>query len=160
MAKFQVGPTVGVVAETFRIGTKDDPLTDKDIGKAVKLVTGESGSAPFAGSRVVLAGSDDEIFGFLSSVEPFTQDGYAIGGVVTSGYANVDTFGLHIGSLVVVSSNTTLGTAGLTIVKNAPANGGEIEVQNAAGDGTETITLPYVGKFMWQVVENGVIRKV
>ena len=159
MAKFTVGPTVGVVAETFRVGTKDTPLVDADIGKAVKIVAGESGQAPFAGSRVVLAEANDEIFGFLSSVEPYTQDGYAIGGVVTTGYARVDTAGLHIGGLVVVDSNPSEGTAGPTKVKNAPS-ATVVEVRDSAGTGTEELTIPYAGIFMWQVVENGVIRKV
>lgn len=137
MAKFQVRPTVGAVAETYRMGTKEAPLVDADRGKAVKLA-GES--------RVDLAGSGDQIFGFVSSIESGTQDGFKIGGVLTHDYAEVDTGALEVGTLVVVDSNPASGTTGKTVVKAyaAPAE------YSAAS----------VLKHMWEVVHPGVIRRV
>lgn len=131
MAKFKVKPLVQETAETFRVGTKDAPLKDADRKKLVSL--GEDGS------QVVLGAADGEIFGYLSSVEGgATVDGYKIGGVITKGYAEVDTGALAVGTLVVIDSNAASGTPGLTVVKEAPA----------------TVT------YKWQVVDTGVIRKV
>ncbi|SPY08033.1 hypothetical protein [Oligella urethralis] len=130
MAKFKVGPLVQEVAETFRVGTKAAPLVDADKGKLVTV-----GSE---GSQVVLGEADGEIFGFLTSVEPSTQDGYKIGGVITKGYALVDTGDVAVGEYVVIDSNPASGTAGKTKVKKAT--------------GTP--------KYLWQVVDTGVIRKV
>jgi len=138
MAKFSVKPTVGVEAETFRMGAKDAPLVDQDKGKAVKLA---------ADSQVSLAAtSGDQIFGFMTSIESGTQDGFKIGGVQTTGYANVDTNSLAIGTLVVVDTNPSSGTAGLTKVK----------AYAAPADYDATAVL----KYMWEVVSDGVIRRV
>ena len=130
MAKFKVGPLVQEVAETFRVGTKAAPLVDADRGKLVSVGT--------EGSQVVLGAADGEIFGFLSSVEPGTHDGFKIGGVMTKGYAIVDTGAVAIGSYVVIDSNPASGTTGKTVVK--------------AATGTP--------KYLWQVVDKDVIRKV
>lgn len=110
MAKFQVRPTVGLVTETFRMGTKAAPLTDKDKQKAVTL------AGP---SQVDLAGADDEILGFVSSIESGTQDGFKIGGVQVDDYAYVDTGSVDVGTVVVVDSNPAKGTSGQTVVKAA-----------------------------------------
>lgn len=137
MAKFQVRPTLGVVTESFRMGTKAAPIVDQDKGKAVKL------AAP---SQVVLAEAGDQIFGFVSSIENGTQDGFKIGGVITTDYAEVDTTGLVIGDLVVVDVNPASGTRGQTKVKAyaAPA----------------TYSATAVLKYHWEVVHPGVIRRV
>lgn len=131
MAKFQVRPTVGAVVETFRMGSTGSPLTDKDKGKAVKLA---------ADSQVALAGEDDEIFGFMTSIESGTQDGFKIGGVQVNDYAYVDTDTATVGQVVVVAANQTLGTAHLTKVKKASNEEDVIH--------------------KWIVVHPGVIRKV
>lgn len=130
MAKFKVGPLVQEVAETFRVGTKAAPLVDADRGKLVTVGT--------EGSQAVLGVADGEILGYLSSVEPGTHDGYKIGGVMTKGYAFADTGTAAIGDFVVIDSNLDSGTAGYTKVKTAT--------------GTP--------KYLWQVVDVGVIRKV
>lgn len=131
MAKFQVRPTVGLVTETFRMGTKAEPLTDKDKQKAVTL------AGP---SQVDLAGADDEIFGFMTSIESGTQDGFKIGGVQVNDYAYVDTGNLQPGTVVVVDSNPAKGTPGLTKVK-------------AAADPAEVV-------FKWVVLHSGVVKRV
>lgn len=130
MAKFQMRPTVGVEAETARVGTKLAPLVDADKGKAVTLA---------AASQVNLAVADGEIFGFLSSInEGAPSDGFRLGGVVTTGYQTVDTGTAAVGDLVVVDTNPASGTAGLTKVKKAT--------------GTPV--------YQWAVVHPGVIRRV
>lgn len=131
MAKFQMTPTLGTVALTARVGTKVAPLSDADVGKALKLV-GES--------QLDLAAADDEIFGFLSSVEPGTQDGFKIGGYVDTGLVEVNTGSVAVGTLVVVGSNADKGVAGRTVVK-------------AAGDNAP-------GTYKWVVVHPGLIKRV
>lgn len=130
MAKFKVGPNVQEVAETFRMGTKAAPIVDQDKGKLVSVGT--------EGSQVVLGEADGEILGYVTSLESGTQDGYKIGGVITTGYALVDTGTADIGDFVVIDSNPASGTAGLTKVKKAV--------------GATALT--------WQVFDTGVIRKV
>jgi len=107
---YSVGPTVGLVTETFRVGTKAAPLVDADKGKAVTLA---------AESQVNLGVANGEIFGFLTSIEPGTQGGFKLGGVQTNDYALVDTGAAAIGDLVVIDSNPASGTAGKTVVKKA-----------------------------------------
>lgn len=141
MAKFQMTPRLGVVTEPARIGTKEAPLTDADVGKAVKLV---------GPSQVDLAEADDEIFGFLASVEVGTQDGYAIGGIVMDGYVEADTGAVDVGTLVVVDSNPAKGTAGKTVVKAGAAA--------VYTEGSESVATP--ATYKWVVVHSGVLRKV
>lgn len=110
MARFQLQPLVGTEAYTYRVGTKVAPLTQADRGKAVTL--GEA-------NQMVLADADDVIYGFLSSVEPGTRDGFVIGGVQEQDFHEVDTAALAVGDLVVVDSNPASGTEGKTTVKKA-----------------------------------------
>lgn len=131
MAKFQMTPRIGTQAEPARAGTKADPLTDADTGKAVKLV-GES--------QIDLAGDGDEIFGFLVSVEPGTQDGFVIGGFAADGYMEVDTGSVPVGTAVVVASNPAKGTAGKTVVK-------------AGAEGAPAL-------YKWVVVHPNLVRRV
>lgn len=130
MAKFQMRSTLGPTVETARMGTVENPLTDKDKGKALAL------KGP---SQLGLAGDGDEIIGFLTSIESGTQDGFKIGGFQSDGYAHVDTGDLEVGDEVVVETNPELGVAGLTKVKKAGETG---------------------TTFKWVVVHPGVIRKV
>lgn len=110
MARFQLQPLVGTEAYTYRVGTKVAPLTQADRGKAVTL-----GDA----NQMVLAAEDDVIYGFLSSVEPGTRDGFVVGGVQEQDFHEVVTTGLDVGDLVVVDSNPAVGTEGKTTVKKA-----------------------------------------
>lgn len=137
MAKFQLGPLVNTEAVTYRVGTKLAPLTDKDRGKAVKLI---------GPSQVDLAGPNDQILGFLSSVETGTTDGFAIGGVQETDFQLADTEALAMGTLVVVKSNPAKGTAGATVVEAYEAP--------VAYDATEMYT------HKWMVVETGVLKRV
>lgn len=109
MAKFQLEKLVRTEAFTYRGGTIQDPLTDADVGKAVKL----SGD-----NQVDLCADGDEILGFISSVEPGTLDGYVIVGVKEQDFQEVDTGSLTFGARVVAASNPAKGTAGLTTVKS------------------------------------------
>ncbi|MGK9744809.1 hypothetical protein O6251_23365, partial [Salmonella enterica subsp. enterica] len=89
-------------------------------------------------NQVVLAGPDDEILGFLSSVEPGTHDGFKIGGVQEQDYQEADTGTAAVGDLVVVDSNPARGTEGLTKVKTA-----------ASAD-----------LFKWLVVRPGLVKRI
>lgn len=131
MAKLQARPTVGLVTETFRMGTKAEPLTDQDKQKAVTL------AGP---TQVDLAGADDEIFGFVTSIESGTQDGFKTGGVQVNDYAYVDTGNLDVGTVVVVDSNPAKGTSGQTVVK-------------AAAEPEKVV-------FKWIVIHPGVVKRV
>lgn len=90
-------------------------LTDNDIGKAVKLA---------ANQNFVLCGANDEIDGFLNTVEPFTVNGgFAFGGVqrnrrvqATVG-ANQGATPMAIGDLVVSDVQTGINTVGGAKVK-------------------------------------------
>lgn len=141
MAKFVMGPLVGTIAEPARAGTKLAPLTDADVGKAVKLV---------GDSQVDLAEADDEIFGFLTSIEPGTADGFTIGGFVETGYRNVDTGSVPVGTLVVVASNPDKGSPGKTVVKAGAEASYEAGSESAATPAT----------FKWMVVSQGVVKRV
>lgn len=127
--KFQLQPLVGTEAFTYRVGTTTEPLTEKDRGKAVTLG---------AENQMVLADADDVIYGFLSSVEPGTMDGYVLGGVQEQDFHEVDTTGLDVGDLVVVESNPVRGTQGKTKVKKA----------------TDTPII------VWVVVRSGLIKRL
>lgn len=113
------------------MGTIAEPLTAQDRGKAVTL--GEA-------NQMVLAGADDVIWGFLSSVEPGTADGFVIGGSQETGMFRVDTGAAAVGDLVVVDSNPARGTKGQTTVKTADP-----------GD------LPMI---KWVVVRTGLIKRI
>lgn len=89
-----------------------------DIGKAVKL----------SGDQVALCADGDEIYGFLVSVETFTQDGYRACSVKCDAGEEIlatDTAGsLAVGNIVVASTAVAAGTA-------TNANGPNVKV---AGD--------------------------
>jgi hypothetical protein len=118
MAKFQLEELVRTEAVTYRGGPKATPITDNDVGKAVKLS---------AANEVDLAGADDEIFGFVSSVEPGTLDGFRIVGVKERDFKEVDTGSVPVGTLAVVASNPAKGTAGKTVVKAAGKAGDTVQ---------------------------------
>ena len=108
--KFQLEPLVGTEAFTYRVGTTAAPLVNADRGKAVTLA---------AENQMNLAAAGEEIYGFLSSVEMGTMDGFVIGGVREQDFHRVDTGDAVVGDLVEVVSNPASGTEGLTVVKKA-----------------------------------------
>jgi hypothetical protein len=87
------------------IGTNAKQASSVDIGKAVKL----------SGNTVVVCADGDEIYGFISSVEAGSKNGYSIGSVVCDAgrevWANDLAGGLAVGDLVVASTAVALGTA-------------------------------------------------
>lgn len=114
MAKFLMVETIhSEKVATARVGTKVAPLTSADVGKAVKLV-GESNYG--------LCAAGDAIEGFLSSsnyAAQGTQDGFAIGGVISKGFKAVTFDGLQatpgtgtvaVGDYVVVGTVSAVGT--------------------------------------------------
>lgn len=104
MPKFIVEPTIHMEkVETYRVGTEAAPLTDKDVYKAVKL-SGESGYD--------LCAAGDPIEGILTSTNIGTQDGFKIGGVVSTGYFSATVVGgaLAIGDYVVAAAQPAKGT--------------------------------------------------
>lgn len=89
-------------------------FTDVDIGKAVKLGTAEN---------YVAVANNDEIEGFVFSVEPWTVNGgFSFGTVQKDGRAVVEHLAgeatpLAVGDLVVAGTPVALGTAGYAKVK-------------------------------------------
>lgn len=75
MAKFKFGEVLSLtVNDTARLadGAATNLLSDKDVGKFVKLI---------GDSQYGLCAVGNEIEGVVSTVDSGTQDGYAIGGV-------------------------------------------------------------------------------
>lgn len=114
MAKFLMVETIhSEKVVTTRVGTKAAPLTSADIGKPVKLI---------AESNYGLGAVGDAIEGFLTSSNHSsqgTQDGFAIGGVVTKGFKAVTFDGAQatpgtgtvaVGDYVVVGTVVATGT--------------------------------------------------
>lgn len=114
MAKFQISETIASEkVTTVRLGTGSVRYTYAENGKAVKLT---------AESAYTLAAAGDDIEAIQQSSnfpEQGTVDGFAIGGIVKTGYKEV-TFGgsevagtgaIAIGSYVVVGAVVAVGTA-------------------------------------------------
>lgn len=91
---------------TYSLGNNTGQFSDADIGKAVKINTG---------GYLELCTAQDEIFGIVTSVEPYTKDGHSIGSVACDSGAQAyatDTDGdLTRGANVVGDDQTALGTA-------------------------------------------------
>ena len=87
MAKFQMKETIPATAKTARLGAgsgASNYLTDKEIGKAVKLI---------AESRFGLCAVGDQIEGFIGALETATMDDFTIGSVFNEhGYRKEVTF--------------------------------------------------------------------
>lgn len=144
MPKFIMTELVDIAdVKTARLGAgtgSANNLTDKEVGKFVKLVNE---------SRFDLAAVGNEIEGRLNSLETATQDGYTIGGVVDEGRFTVTFDGLQatpgtgvvaIGDYVVVGTAVAKDTA---LTPGIPA-----KVCKATGAVT-TLT------FKWRVVSLG-----
>lgn len=90
-------------------------MTDNDIGKAVKLGTA---------NNYVLCATNDEIAGFVSTVEPFTVNGgFSFGGVqrdrrMEAVVGTNQVGAIAIGALVVADTQVALNTAGKATVRS------------------------------------------
>lgn len=91
---------------TYSLGDNTGQFSDADIGKPVKINTG---------GYLELCADTNEIFGIVTSVEPYTKDGHSIGSVACDSGAQAyaeDTAGtLTRGADVVASTPIALGTA-------------------------------------------------
>lgn len=115
MAKFHISETIySEKVKTVRLGTTVQKYGNAEIGKAVKLG---------ASDAYVLCAPGDAIEAVVSSsnlANQGTVDGFAIGGIVGSGYKEVTFDGLQatpgtgvvaFGDYVVVGTVTAFGTA-------------------------------------------------
>lgn len=118
--KFRITETIhSEKVKTVRLGTSNEEAgrySDADVGKPVKLV-GES--------RYALCAEGDMIEGYINSVNPGTQDGYTIGGIISTGYKEV-TFGasVEVGDYVVAGAPVAAGTALTAPLAVVPGGGG------------------------------------
>jgi hypothetical protein len=109
-------------------------FSDKDIGKPVKMA---------ANNNYVLCAANDEIEGFVSSVEANTvNDGFSFGSVRRDKrmIAQVDaaqTGTLIVGELCVAGTSAALGTANTypKVIQGAPANFKWRVIRNMTGTG-------------------------
>lgn len=119
MAKVKLAPTVSDLSDyiTVKLGTdtvaNNGHLADADIGKPVKLVGAD---------RYGLCADGDVPEGFLISVNPDTDGGYAYGTVQTGGMVKVELDGaVTLGALV--------GAAAPAAARTAETNGlGKVSV--------------------------------
>lgn len=113
-AVFKMTPTAPFAASKSTLlgaGTgSSNNLSDVDKSKFVKLV---------AASRMDLCVAGDEIQGYITSVEPATQNGYSFGGIADQGrmYVTLDglqatpgTGAIAIGDYLVTGTPTARGT--------------------------------------------------
>lgn len=123
----------------WKLGTADARITDKDIRKAVVLDKTADGT-------LKLAAANDEIRGFIESIEPHPADGVTFGSVVRHAAgvrAWVTGTGLVKGDLVVADAQSAAGVAnaakdpnsqyGLTPVKKGTPSTYKWEVIRAVG---------------------------
>lgn len=119
-----------------------NPLVQNDVGKAVKRA---------ANNNFVLCTENDEIEGFVSSIEPYTvNDGFSFGSVqlnrrmiVEVGANEAGT--LAVGELVVADAQAALGTAANPMVKK-----GVPAAQSGTTPFAYTERTP--NTFLWQVI--------
>lgn len=130
MAKFKFAVILDQsTAITARLGDSTtpgtNPLADADVGKFVKMI---------GDSQYGLCAVGNEIEGVMDTVNTATQDGYAIGGVMTGGRVKVTLDGLQatpgtgviaVGDYVVagtvVARGTSLGSAPPKVCKATAA---------------------------------------
>lgn len=114
-------------------------LTDADVGKPVKLV---------ATDRYGLCSDGDQIDGFLISVEPFTQDGYAFGTVQIGGRKWCKADGaITFGYLVEAAAPAAARTAETNNIGKVSESG-----VYAAGIDTVAEAKPYLAARKWRVI--------
>jgi hypothetical protein len=153
MAKFRFTETVpqGTVLAAKLGADSDNPLSDADVGKAVKLD---------ASDNYVLADAGDEIEGFLLSVEPATQDGFSFGSVQKGGRKAITIDGtLAVGDLVVVG---TVVARGIALTGPVKVKKGTAASQLATGTYAYTERTP--NTHLWRLIDKndtvGVIEKI
>lgn len=141
--KFRISETIhSEKVKTVRLGTAADVggrYGDADVGKAVKLV-GES--------RYALCAAGDQIEGFISSVNLGTQDGFSVGGIVSTGYKEVTLDGIQldgtgaiaVGDYVVCGAVSAAGTA-----LNAPLKVRKATEQGDAASGAHKARVVSLG---------------
>lgn len=144
MAKFKAGVTTQDFRDVFSAYLGVDTtnkLTDKDVGKAVKLS---------ADSRYVICSAGDPIEGFVEAVESSTVDGYSFGSVRPNGHKTVICNGLQ----------ATAGTGAIAIGDYVVA--GEAVAVNTASTKTSGEYTPKVCKATMQpgVTEAGAVGDV
>ena len=113
-------------------------LTDADVGKPVKLV---------ATDRYGLCSDGDGIDGWLVSVEPYTQDGYAFGTVQIGGRVKAVCDGaITFGYMVEAAAPATARTAETSY--------GKVSVSGEYAAGVDTVAelLPYMQRKKWKVI--------
>jgi len=115
MTDFAFTELVPTEAYSTALGaTNTGTFSIADVGKPVKLS---------ASNTYDICVANDEIEGFVSSVESFTvNNGYSFGGIIREGRKEVvvgaaQTGAIAIGSLVVADVQTALGTVGKAAVK-------------------------------------------
>lgn len=123
-------------------------LTDKDIGKALKLL---------GDSRYGVCSDGDEIEAVLLSVEPFTvNDGLGFGTIQTKERfvaTNGGAGAIAVGAYVIAAAQPAVGTA-ITPVSSGTATGVAAtpvkeRAEPSLTGNAQTLTLP---KFNWRVV--------
>ena len=78
-------------------------VTDNDVNKPLKLASSDT---------LALAGDGEEVYGFLDSVDPTSEDGVAVVGVQKGGRKWVTMTGTYaVGDLVSADTNTGAGVA-------------------------------------------------
>lgn len=123
-------------------------LTDKDIGKALKLI---------GDSRYGVCADGDEIEAVLLSLEPFTvNDGLGFGTIQTKERfvaTNGDAGALAIGDYVVAAAQPAVGTAITPVASGTSTGVAATPVKKRAEPSltgnAQTLTLP---KFNWRIV--------
>lgn len=118
-------------------------LTDADVGKPVKLV---------ATDRYGLCSDGDDIDGFLVSVEPFTQDGYAFGTVQIGGRKWCKADGaITFGYIVEAAAPAAARTAETNNIGKVSVHRAYAGVGGASMDTTAEL-LPVVFAKKWRVI--------
>lgn len=88
------------------LGDETKQFSDADIGKPVK----------YSGETMVACVSGDNIVGFVTSVEPYSQGGHSVGAVKrdvnTEFLCTDEAGGLSVGDYVTAGTITALGTTG------------------------------------------------
>ena len=113
-------------------------LTDADVGKPVKLV---------ATDRYGLCSDGDGIDGWLVSVEPYTQDGYAFGTVQIGGRVKAVCDGA-------ITFGYMVEAAAPAAARTAETSYGKVSVSGAYAAGVDTVAelLPYMHRKQWKVI--------
>lgn len=113
-------------------------LTDADVGKPVKLV---------ATDRYGLCSDGDGIDGWLVSVEPYTQDGYAFGTVQIGGRVKAVCDGA-------ITFGYMVEAAAPAAARTAETSYGKVSVSGEYAAGVDTVAelLPYMQRKKWKVI--------